>query len=355
MRRVFAWSVIALTLTAAPSLAQWQQHFGQRAPMAVPVNGTAGIPASQIASPFGANKSSVFFRSSVPGAVSNTGSFGATNNFVFTTQGNFTLGNRSFAPGASGNAFLTGQGLFVPTKGTFVPTFDGNFVLTVRAALDPKTGNFNPSPTGNFVFSQRGDLVSSSSGNLVPTITTFNPTAAALANLQAARLTNAMTAVAASPVTTSMAMNPYSYAPMTMTNPYTPSSMPYQSMSSASSTPTNSSAASSGAGVSDSEKSSTTTLRIPFEKGHIRWPLALQLMPPDVKANIADPLEADLLALAKQPAGSTGGEGLTTAASRNLARLGAWLTVRQDEMAEATYRDGWAFLRMLDETVSAMR
>jgi len=244
----------------------------------------------------------------------------------------------------------------VPTTGTFLPDINGNFQLTVRASLDPTTGTFKPSSTGNFFFPTRGDLISSTTGSAVLTFTPFNPLAA-LATLASFSPANTLAAnpYSFSPAITSAAMNPYAYSSAYQSSAYQmPYSMPSQSSSYNAAAPTYTSAASSSAS-SSADYGPASVVGIPFEKGHVKWPLAFRLLPPDTKTNIADRLESDLLTLAGQSGNGNVNAGLVADASRNVARLGAWLKAHESDMAEATYTEGQAFVRMLDATLASMR
>jgi hypothetical protein len=343
MRRVLCLSVVASVFVTAPAFAQ---RFNPRSTvMTTPFSGPSTFLSGK-------------FRT-VPGMTSpvmpSTG-VPATGNFVLGAQGNFSPKNLSFAPGASGNSFLTGQGFFVPTNGTFIPDGNGNFVLTIRASLNPTTGTFSPSATGNFFFPTRGDLISTTTGSPVITITPFSPLVP-LASLASLPLTGTYSAnpYAYSPASAGAAMNPYSYASTGAygSNPYVPYSMPYQPTS-ASAAPSSFTGAVSSAAVA-SAQSAPAAYGIPIEKGHIKWPLAFRLLPPETKENVADRLEGELVSIASQAAGGAPNTGLVADAKRNVARLAAWLKSHQDDMAEATYQEGRAFVRLLDEALTAVR
>jgi hypothetical protein len=90
---------------------------------------------------------------------------------------------------------------------------------------------------------------------------------------------------------------------------------------------------------------------IPYENGHIKWPLAFRLLPPDKKEKVADRLEGQLVAIT-QGSGGMVDPTLISGAKRNLTRLSSWLADHQTDMAEATYHDGLAFLHTLDEALT---
>ena len=283
-----------------------------------------------------------FMRSPFFGPNVNFFNFLPRGNFVHSAVGTINIGNRSFVPTTTGaTSLLRGQGLFMPTSGTFVPALSGNFLLTTREAFNTKTGKFVPSPTGNFLFTTRGDLVSSTSKSPVGTVLPFSALNPPTTVLPVA-VTNP---VLANPYATGLT-NPYASG---MANPYVPYYMPpYPMTNSATSQQINgySPAAATNATRAQDQAAEGAT-GIPFENGHVKWPLAFRLLSPENKQKLTDPLEAQILALATHGAGGA----TTTAVKKDIARLSSWLTQHRTDMADATYNDGAAFIRTLDEAL----
>jgi hypothetical protein len=275
--------------------------------------------------------------------------------FVEATLGTINVNTRMFNPTFTGaTSILRGQGVFMPSGGTFVPANNGNFLLTTREALNVKTGKFAPSPTGNFVFSQRGDLVSNGTA-----VASFVPLAALSPLSSVAPL-----AAASTFATNPYAANPYLANPYAsgMVNPYmATAAIPYVPIypppyPTATNSPLQANTYATAAATADStragQQAALASYGIPYENGHIKRPLAFRLLPPDKKQSLADGLERDLVAALAQGAMGTPDASLLSAAKRNLAGLSSWLTGHRDDMAEATYRDGQAFLRALDEALA---
>jgi len=347
MRRIIGLSLVALLFATAPSFAQRFNVNGRSAMMVPPFSGTTTFFGAKMRSTAGFTPVSPI--TGVP----------LTGNFVVGTQGNFSPKNISFTPATTGNSFLSGQGFFVPTNGTFLPDRNGNFVLTVRASLDPKTGTFTPSATGNFLFPTRGDLVSSMTGTTVATFTPFNPLAA-LASLASLSVSNPLAAnpYAFNSVAASAALNPYALASASpyMSSAYQmPYVMPVQTANYGAATAPISTTSAPSSAVNTGDKAPMNVYGISIEKGHIKWPLAFKLLPPDMKDSVADRLEGELLALVGQAASGNASAGLVADASRNVARLAAWLKSHETDMAEATYTEGQTFVRTLDATLASMR
>jgi hypothetical protein len=91
---------------------------------------------------------------------------------------------------------------------------------------------------------------------------------------------------------------------------------------------------------------------IPYENGHIKWPLAFRLLPPEKKQNLVDRLERELVQTTTGASNGTFDPTVLSEAKQNVARLHSWLTAHRADMAEATYRDGLDFLRTLDEALT---
>ncbi len=312
MLRFISFALIALSISTPPALAQ-RFHPRFRFPFISP---------------------NVSFVTSLP-----------PGRFVSTAVGTINIGNRMFVPTTTGaTSILRGEGVFMPASGTFVPAFNGNFLLTTREAFNTKTGTFSPSPTGQFLFSTRGDLVSNATKMAVGSFLPFVPSVPLAASLTTPTPV-AINPYAANPYMNGIA-NPYLGA---TTNPYIPMYMP--------SYPTTNTSAAAGAVYGNSsqaggatralDQAALGTFGIAYENGHIKWPLAFRLLPPDKKQSLADPLEAQLTEVMMQGAGGNVG-----GAKKSVARLAHWLTEHQADMAEATYQDGVAFLQTLDAALS---
>ncbi|HWY85337.1 MAG TPA: hypothetical protein VNX28_01365 [Gemmataceae bacterium] len=275
-------------------------------------------------------------------------------NFAHATLGSFNPTNDAFVPSRMGSSLLTAQGFFMPTTGTFVPTRTGNFVLTTRESFDPKTKTFVPSPTGNFVLSTRGDLVSSTTkmlvGSIVPATTLTVPTAftnpySAMLNPYAAGLSNPY--MMAMSGTTPYSMTPYGSYSMPMYG------TPYGNTAPTSATAV---AATKSAADAASDKQTQVALGaygIPTEDGHVKWPLAFRLLPPEKKSELTDTLENQLLAMAGGSSGSSNSTVLR-GAKQSVQRLSAWLDEHKTNLAETTYQDGRDFLRRIDATLTTL-
>jgi hypothetical protein len=268
-------------------------------------------------------------------------------NFVHSTLGTFSPTTDAFMPSGMGSSVLTGRGFFMPTTGTFVPTRTGNFVLTTRESFDPKTKMFVPSATGNFVLSTRGDLVSSTTktpvDSFVPLTSLTAPSA--LMNPLAAGLSNPyMTAMSGA---TPYSMTPYGGYSMSMYG------TPYGNTAPTSATAV---AATKSAADAASDKQTQVALGaygIPTEDGHVKWPLAFRLLPPEKKSELTDTLENQLIAMA---GGSSGSSNATVlgGAKQSVQRLSAWLEEHKINLAETTYQDGRDFLRRVDATLKTL-
>jgi hypothetical protein len=310
MYRIISIALVALSLSSTPALAQ-RFH-----------------PRSQLFPFFGPN---VNFVSTLP-----------SGHFVVTAPGSLNLSTHMFSPAATGNSLLIGQGAFTPANGTFVPMLNGNFILATREAFNPKTRSFVPSSTGAFVFATRGDLVASPTGKAVPSFLPF---------------TSLVPPVSTSHTVTNLTvMNPYvpggvnPYTAM-MANPYGASTPPYSPYTAAYGGG-NYGAAPYGAGAYAAASTDTAARQapqetvvagVPLEDGHIKWPLAFRLLPPDAKRDLVDRLETNLLS------------GNAEEGKKGVARLSSWLAAHRTDLAEGTYQDGLAFLRTLDEAFAALR
>ena len=316
--------------------------------------------------------------------------------FAPAVPGAFDPRTRTFVPSATGAATLTSRGVFRPTTGTFVPAPNGNFVLTNRNIFNPTTGTFTPSATGNFVFSTRGNLVTPNGSNLpvnlrglglVNPLNPFSPINpinqarfAWLANYQALLTANYMTS-----------MNPYAYG-----NPYAPmygyypaaygspyAATPYGYMSSgygssggygnysspyypgaATSYPNVAPASYAApqayasipayAGNNEENRQNQVTLTafgIPNENGKVTWPLAFRLMPPDLRRDLLDKLEADLQVLATQGAAGKVNPTLVREAKDSVQALQRWLTEHRVDLAVDAYREADVMLRRIEKTL----
>lgn len=282
-----------------------------------------------------------FMRSPFFGPNVNFFNFLPPGHFVQSAVGTINIGNRTFVPTTTGaTSILRGEGVFMPTRGTFVPALSGNFLLTTREAFNTKTGKFVPSPTGNFLFTTRGDLVSSTTKSPVGTVLPFSaltpPTTFVPTTVTIPSMTN--------PYVSGLA-NPYLAG---MANPYVPAYVPPYPMNYANPMPTNGYAATAAGATRAADQAAEGATGIPFENGHIKWPLAFRLLSPEKKQSLTDPLEAQLIALATQGAGGAS----ANQAKKDVARLSTWLTEHRTDMAEATYDDGVAFLRSLDAVLA---
>lgn len=266
-----------------------------------------------------------------------------TGTFVRSAQGTFNPATGMFSPATSGTSFLRAQGVFTPTKGSFTASPTGNFVLTTREKFNAATGTFVPSATGNFVLSTRGTLTSSSTGTAVESFLpllpprVFNP----YVNAAGAPFLNTL----ANPyLATAPSMSPYpmpmyasgSYGMMPYSNPYT-STSPGPAYGTMGAAPA-------------ADVQIMPGLGIPFENGHVQWPLAFRLMGAEQKRDLADRLEGQLLALGTDVANP----GLARSAKHTVHQLAGWLTAHQTDMADATYRQGLEFLHGLDESLAGL-
>jgi hypothetical protein len=266
-------------------------------------------------------------------------------NFAHATLGNFTIGSNMFMPSLQGNSLLIGRGYFLPQNGTFVSTPLGNFALITRDSFNPKTKTFTPSPTGNFLVATRGDLVSSMTKTPVDSVVPVLPSVASAATMNP----YAMSAMV-NPYAMGAASSPYS----SMMNPYSSSyGMSYGSGYSNNAAPTVNVQPTSAPTVS-TQAIALGAYGIPTKGGHVEWPLAFRLLPPDKKRELTDTLESQLLALAGQGAGTMLNPAFFQGLKQNVTRLSAWLTEHQSDMAEATYRDGRDFLNNIKATVQAL-
>jgi hypothetical protein len=266
-------------------------------------------------------------------------------NFAHAAFGSFIPSTGSFVPSLTGSSLLTGRGFFMPTNGTFVPSPFGNFVLTTREAFNPATKTFVPSATGNFVLSTRGDLVSSTTKTPVDSFVPLTPPTGMNAFVNPYAATQFNPYMAATSVAAPYPIMPYgsSYA--------APYSSPYGNAASNTYVPTaNVQSPPETAG----EKQTRLALGahgIPVKDGHISWPLAFRLLPPDKKRELTDTLESQLVALAS--------EGYTPAvlqgAKQSVQRLSAWLSAHQTDLADATYQEGIHFLQRIEGTLSALK
>jgi hypothetical protein len=275
----------------------------------------------------------------------------ANGHFVQSAIGTFNPATRSFVPTVTGaTSVLRGQGVFTPVTGTFVPTLNGNFVLTTREAFNTKTGMFVPSATGAFVFSTRGDLVASATGMAVGSFLPFVPFVPLTTTVPVANNRIVVNPYAANPYA-SGSMNPYM---MGMSNPYIaiyPPSSPSRNNAAAMQA-SNYAAAAAASEATGSARQAAGNYGIPYENGHIKWPLAFRLLPPDMKETLADPLDGQFVTLTTQEANGVVDPALVSGAKRNVARLSGWLTAHRTDMADATYQDGLEFLHTLNDALT---
>ncbi len=212
----------------------------------------------------------------------------------------------------------------------FFPTPFGTLMLTTRQAINPVTGSFLSQSTGRFVIPTRND-------NLTLTNTQieyFNPNAPMMMNPY----------TTGNPGVTFSMMTAY---PVPYANPYA--------------APTaNGMKNNNGVDMKSivdapevmKNRQALGSVGIPTENGHIKWPLAFRLMPPEKKRALTDTLESELLALASESSASTYNPVTVLAARKNVQRLSGWLNAHQSDFAEATYQEGVGFLRTLNTALS---
>jgi len=109
--------------------------------------------------------------------------------------------------------------------------------------------------------------------------------------------------------------------------------------------------------ASTSQPKSTDALKafgIPVEFGEVKWPLALRLMPPDVKRDLLDKLESQMKIAANQAVSGNASQVVLRETKSTIDNVRGWLRGRRANMAEPTYQDGDAFLRQLEDSLRRM-
>jgi hypothetical protein len=93
---------------------------------------------------------------------------------------------------------------------------------------------------------------------------------------------------------------------------------------------------------------------IPNDGGQLRWPLAFRLMRSDQEREMRQPLEVLLRMAAASAAQGQAAPSALREAAATVDRLRRWLRDRQAGMAEATYREGDAFLGRIEQALGSM-
>jgi len=145
--------------------------------------------------------------------------------------------------------------------------------------------------------------------------------------------------------------NPYSYYP-TIGGGYGGGGYGGDSYGTASYSPAPSSDLGSMSGAKGPQP--LTAFGIPSEKGTVRWPLALRLMPAPLKRELLDKAESQLQIAARQAVSGRPNPLILREAGRSVEQLQQWLRAQRANLAEGTYADAEAFLRNLDQALESM-
>jgi hypothetical protein len=93
---------------------------------------------------------------------------------------------------------------------------------------------------------------------------------------------------------------------------------------------------------------------VPVEFGQVQWPLALRTMPPDIRRDLLDKLEAQMRIAASQAINGNASQALLRETKTTIDSAKWWLRGRRSTMPESTYQDGGAFLRQLEDSLRRM-
>jgi len=102
------------------------------------------------------------------------------------------------------------------------------------------------------------------------------------------------------------------------------------------------------------QPSALSAFGIPVEFGAVKWPLAMRLMPPDVKRDLLDKLESQMKVVASQAVSGNASQPLLRETKSTIDNVRGWLRGRRSNMAESTYQDGDTFLRNLEDSLRRM-